>query len=226
MEQFMGWDDGAGYYVAARPTTPRQGVPDDFYSREGLSGALAKPPTLRWGGFGLSYEEEPERVGAQLVVASARERCLWLHPEGAFAAGMNAKGEFLSWGFTDNLEDPGLVHINPIVLVEFTLLFARFVWDNLVPRYGRAWEYFVEIRGARNRPWHLALALRRFPLTSREPTGDYMTQRLEGLDSPERDAYKLVASVYDFFGVEHAAIPFAQGDAIDPQQLIAESQDR
>jgi hypothetical protein len=56
--------------------------------------------------FGLSYEKEPEHAGADLVVASARERCLWLRPDGHFAAGMNAKGEFLSWGFTTRLHEP------------------------------------------------------------------------------------------------------------------------
>jgi len=223
MEQYMGWTDGAGYYVAAVPTRSAGEVPDDFYSRDGLYGALNKPPSLRYAGFGLSYEDEPERVGADLVVSSARERCLWLRPDGLFAAGMNAKGEFLSWGFTERLEEPTNVIINPWVMVEFTLLYARFVREHLAHRYGSHWDYNVQIRGARDRPWNLALGVRRFPTTAREPTGDLMSQRLRGSENPERDAYRIVASVYDFFGADRSAIPFVTGDAIDPQRLIAEA---
>jgi hypothetical protein len=70
---------------------------------------------------------------------------------------MNAKGEFLSWGYTTRLDEPTQVVINPLVLVEFTLLYTQFVRDKLTPRYGGMWDYNVEIRGARERPWHLAL---------------------------------------------------------------------
>jgi Putative DNA-binding domain len=223
MEQYMGWTDGAGYYIAALPTRSKREGPEDFYSRDGLYGALSKPPSLRWSGFGLSYEDEPERVGPDLVVSSARERCLWLRPNGLFAAGMNAKGEFLSWGFTTRLDEPTKVVINPWVLVEFTLLYTLFVRDNLRPRYGAMWDYHVEIRGARERPWHVALGFRRFPLSALEPTGDLMKQRLHGAHSPPGDAYRIVASVYDFFGADRSGIPFVTDYAIDEQKIIAEA---
>jgi hypothetical protein len=64
---------------------------------------------------------------------------------------------------------------------------------------------------------------RRFPLVAREPTGDQMKQRLHGAQSPPRDAYRIVASVYDFFGADRSAIPFVSDYAIDPQKLIAEA---
>jgi hypothetical protein len=223
MEQYMGWSDGAGYYLAALPTHSTGEVPDDFYARDGLYRALSKPPSLRWAGFGLSYEDEPERVGPDLVVSSARERCLWLRPDGLFAAGMNAKGQFLSWGFTEDLRNPTLVIINALVLVEFTLLYAKFVRENLAPRYGPDWIYHVQIRGARHRPWHLALGHRRFPISFSEPTGDSMSQPVPGTEDSERDAYRIVASVYDFFGADRSLIPFVSDGAIDAQSLIAEA---
>jgi len=225
LEQYMGWTDGAGYYLVARPT----GVsarPSDFYSSDGLFGALSKPPTIRWAGFGLSYEETPERVGTDLVVASARERCLWLRHDGVFVAGANAKGEFLSWSYARDVESPSTVQINPIVLVEFTYLFATFVWDQLAPRYGAGWSYHVEIRGARDRSWNLVLPLRRMPPGIRKPTGDLMLEDIREAASAESDAYRIVAAVYDFFGASREAIPYVQDQVIDRDAIIEESKTR
>src|SRR5262249_44149183 len=145
------------------------------------------------------------RVGTDLVVSSARERCLWLRPNGLFAAGMNAKGEFLSWGYTTRLDEPTSVVINPFVLVEFTLLYTQFIREKLNPRYGAKWNYDVERGGAGERRWVLKLGgPRRFRLQALEPSGDHMKRRLHRAHSPQRDAYRIVASVYDFFGAERS----------------------
>jgi hypothetical protein len=223
MEQYMGWTDGAGYYVVALPTRFRGEVPEDFYASDGVYGDLSKPPSLRWAGFGLSYDDEPERVGADLVVSSARERCLWLRRNGLFAAGMNAKGEFLSWGYTTRLDEPtqgcdqpisaGRIHA-PVHTIRQRQAHTSIRWHVGLQRrdQGRAGASVA-----------FGIGGSRFPLVAREPTGDQMKQRLHGARSPPRDAYRIVASVYDFFGADRSAIPFVSDYAIDPQKLIAEA---
>lgn len=224
VERFMGWGNGATVLIASHPTEADK-IPADFYSPDGLFGALSKPPTIRWAGFALSHEESPERLGTDLVVSSASERCLWLRPDGLFAAAMNADGEFLSWSYpTDPSE--GSVPINAIVLVEFALLYAKFVHDNIKARYDSPTKYWIEIRGSRSRSIGLTLPSgypRQFSFHDQPPTGDSMLQPIEEAGTAESDAYQVVAAVYDFFGVNRSLIPFTTDGRIDTAALVEQS---
>jgi hypothetical protein len=218
VEQFMGWGDGATFGLVAIPTGPPGSPPSDLYAVDGLAGALGNPPKLHHAGFNLSYDEKPERIGDALVVNAGRERCLWLQPDGRLAAAINAQGEMLSWSYRRDPDSPGAAAINHLVLTEYTFLFTRFVHQQLMPRYG-SYTYVTVILGARDREWRLTLPNRHprdLGIGEGSPTGNAMATVVPARDDAESDAYALVATVFDFFGLQRELMSFAADGKINP----------
>lgn len=221
VETFMGWTDATTYALVAVPTSPSSAIPDDFYQPEGLAGALTNPPAEHYTGFNLSYGEAPQRLGQSLVVSSGRERCLWLEPDGTFAAGVNAAGDLLTWPASHDPDRPRPLKINQLVLTEYTYLFARFVNEQLRPRFG-GYRYAVLFLGATDRPWTLTLPAGyppdRIIGDGSRPTGPNMVHPVEPGGDPGTDAYRLLTAVFDFFALARADIRFTEdhNQKIDP----------
>lgn len=221
LESFMNWKDHATLLLAAAPVEQQDSSPNGFYSVDGFAGALAKPPNLRYAGFGLSYEEAPVRVGNRLVVSSARDRALWVEESGLAVAATNSAGDFLTWGSQPT--GRGGLDINPTVLVEYTYLFCHLIAESLVPLIGGAWNVCVVLKRASGGEFPLTLPTEfvspGFAFEHRAPQSDFLEQWMPMAPTPAEAAYSLVKAVYDFFSAAPSEIRFAENQAIDVEAI-------
>jgi len=221
LESFMNWKDHTTLLLAAAPVERQEFPPNGFYSVDGFAGALAKPPSLRYAGFGLSYEEAPGRVGSRLVVSSARDRALWAEDSGLAVAATNAAGDFLTWGSRST--GRGGLDINPTVLVEYTYLFCRLIADSLAPLIPGAWNVCVVLLRARGGERPLTLptefASQGFAFEHHVPQSDSLEQWMPMASTPEKTAYLLVKAIYDFFSASPTEIRYAENEAIDVEAI-------
>src|SRR4029450_9959086 len=92
---------------------------------------------LRPEGFNLRARGSLEvRDGGLAYLADSR-RALWLDPDGTLTVGAPGTYNYLGWAMDQTRPSgirPDQVLLNPIVVVEFTLEFFRFVHRELVPR--------------------------------------------------------------------------------------------
>lgn len=217
IEQFMGWSDLPTLAISAWPRGPGR-RPDDLYSPDGLAGALHHPPVFRSNGFGLSYAEAPKRIGQALVVTS-QERCIWLEHTGVLTAATSASTEFLAWAQRDALPDSNdALRINAWVIAEYTLTFTTLVEQALIPRYGPC-DIAVSIQGASGRRRALALAPGApdhafSSFGQRQATGPDLLDCFPFDGTAEQAAFRIVLSIYEFFGHRTQDLPFAEDGRI------------
>ncbi len=174
-----------------------------FFRQDGLRGSLSGLPDLavRRSGFGLGYGLSIESIGNGMVVAEVGRRGLLVGRDGILIAMALATPEMLGWAAAAD-SDP--MPVNPFVLVEWPLEFARFVDSQLVPRAPDVgWAY--EARGARlltGTP-SLTLSTGEYPFGFAQPAVvDSPRATVEWTGDAEVDAYRLIDEFAGWFSME------------------------
>lgn len=132
IETRSGWTDVPFVAFHAVPSQPIP-RPIDFYAEGDLRTAVERPEVLRHAGFHIRTEADAEVQADGSIAAATRRRSLWLSPDGHLSAAGSADADFLGWYFNSGNQRP--IAINPRVLTEFTLEFARFFHRRLRPAY-------------------------------------------------------------------------------------------
>jgi hypothetical protein len=214
------------YVLEAHPPLGPSPLPGLFGS-EGIQGALQNPPGIRPHGFGLRVVPQIEVERGALTNRTSERVNIWLDRDGLFVTCANATERFLARSEPRDAAAPLL--INPVVLVEFTLEFCRFVHAYLKPRAGLGpWSLFVGFRGFRTRR-QITLAPGPVPpdgadlsLWDREglpASADDARDEIVSGETASQDAFKLLAHFYSYFGLPEASIPYASAGEISEEQI-------
>jgi hypothetical protein len=129
-----------------------------------------------------------------------------------FIAVYVADRDGLGWAINDRRAIPPLL-INSLTLVEFTLEFFRFVYQQLVPLASRG-QWTFAVHGHRLQTGEVGLgpgAPHRlgFALNGANATSDDFLSTFEGQGDPEFDAFTALSHIYGLWGLGEDAIPFA-----------------
>jgi hypothetical protein len=187
--------------------------------------ALARPQVLRQNGFALRWRVNSELREAGVVIR---------HDEGAtwvsrYGLTTEAHAVFddspLGWAFNQDRVAGRALVLNPIALVEITLEFFRFIDRELRPRRAaNSWTHRILCLNFRlnrvilpaGRPRQGVIDL---PV-SEVASSDDRRFTFDDVGTPQRNAFRALTEVYALFGLEPAAIPFAEHDAISEQRLL------
>lgn len=192
---------------------------DDFYSSQGVRGELSRVAQnairpdrgYALGGFGLDGGTGVEPIDQCVSLVERGSRGVLIHPLGAMAA--VASSTFL--------RDPhysqsgSVIFINHLALKEWALEFASFAHRVLLLHgRGQPWTYWSRGRlliecqpQIRVRPDYRAVV-------------DHPPHRgLVVTHDPEVDAFHLVSSFYEWFGIPAATLPEAKEGRISAQDI-------
>lgn len=183
---------------------------DDFYSSEGVRGELGRV-SLNPLGYGLGGGESVEPIDQCVSLVERGSRGVLIHPLGTMVA--VASSTFLR----DTLysQSGSVIFISHLALKEWALKFASFAHSVLLPHgRGQPWTYWSQgrllIRGQpqlRVRPDYRAVV-------------DHPPHRgLVMTHDPEVDAFHLVSSFYEWFGIPTANLPEAKEGRISAQEI-------
>lgn len=187
----------------------------DFYSSQGIMGELARVAenSLRLDhGFGLGSGMDLEPVDQCVALVEEGTRGVLIHPLGTMVA--IAGSTFL--------QDPRFHHIgsvtfvNHLALKEWALEFARFSYRVLLPHgQGVSWTFWSRGRSLREgRPPLQVRPFKRQGIVDNPPhrgillTGDR-----------EVDAFYLIASFYEWFGIPAANLPEAKEGRVSAEEI-------
>jgi Putative DNA-binding domain len=226
LEAWQGWETLPAYFLQAIP--PPDTHLQDLHEHSGLRGALEHMNVLRPEGFNLRARSSLEvRDGGLAYLADSR-RALWLDPDGTLTVGALATYNYLGWAM-DQARSAGIrpdqVLLNPIVVVEFTLEFFRFVHRELVPRAkpGR-WAFRVVCRRMHAKP-HGPVALASgvpsagvFSLV-RLASADTWKKTFDGPATAGEDAFSALRLFYELFGQPPSVIPFVVDGEISEEEI-------
>lgn len=225
LESYMGWAERAFLWLAATPVADQPAPLNGFYGRDGVEDAVARPFELRYAGFGLTYGRYENQEG-RLVSSDGDGRYLQVEPNGTLIAAATAGTSFLTRAGGSDPTTPKPLAINPVVVTEWTYLFCRFVADVLAPRVTGGFTITIGIRGGRSRPW--ALRMRQGQWSGR-PSGFFDDGSAPGMDDwreslaaslvPERDAYELLARLYNLFGLSVDDLEIIRNAAVDADAI-------
>jgi hypothetical protein len=157
------------------------------------------------------------------LAAIGEAKALWLDKDGLLTVAGVISNEWFGRGLNPNPSSEKL-HVNPLVLCEYALEFCRFVHRILMPRVERgAWLYRVVARGLQSRAAthltpgdHRALS---WPDEAHPASTDGFVEEVLSSDSPAKDAYRIVATIYAHYGLPPSAIPFTDNEALSEQQI-------
>ncbi|NVJ28735.1 ATP-binding protein [Myxococcus sp. AM011] len=150
----MKWSNVATYFLQALPpASERTGPLLNVHGEDGLRGALARPKSLRTMGFNLRQLGSLETRNGGLAYLEDPRRCISLDRDGLFTVGAYAEADFLGWYLNRARTDASSpMRLNPLVLVEFTLEFFRFVYAALIPRVSHGvWTFRIVTEGLQSR---------------------------------------------------------------------------
>ncbi|HLG69808.1 MAG TPA: ATP-binding protein [Chloroflexota bacterium] len=187
---------------------------------QGLRQMLARPPSIREGGFNLQMAAyAPDLLpGGGLRIIDPDRQALSITPSGILTWACSIGPEYLGWA----IEQYRRGGINPIAIVESTMEFCRFLIGQVVSRADvdlSAWR----VRGgmAQLHDGHARAALvpgrprTPFPHTWTEsPADGYTFEPMPLTASAGQAAFALLRLVYLQFGLDASAIPFSDGDAV------------
>lgn len=190
---------------------------DDFYSSEGVRGELGRvsDESLRGDrGFGLGSGRRIEPIGQAVALIDQGRRGLLIHPHGTIVAVAAGTARFLgvpSGGPETRLE------INGLAVREWALEFARFTHRILAPRGPEStWTYWSAGRLLREgRP--------RLHASPRGVTAVVDSPPHRGIVSagdPEVEAFSLVASFYEWFGIPARRLPGGEQSRISAREIL------
>jgi hypothetical protein len=217
-------------YLSASPIEPTS-IPSIFRSDE-VRQLLQNPPETRYSGFNLAtYDVAKIIKGERYTVGGDRKR-LDLYPDGTLIA-YATFADFLGWP-RDEAQFQERPKINSLALVEFVFDFVQLyerVLDYVDPIPSRV-RFELGLRNA-----HLpngeqlilaphglrSIGFERDTRRAPDPTVDRSHECEVSPESPHvpvgEVAYGLLERLYNWFGYQSDAIPYAQGDAIDPELI-------
>lgn len=219
------WQGAPTYFLQAYGPAGRR-FGQEYQAAAGIRGALERPPSLRHNGFNLDTHGELDVRDGNLAYVGDPRRVLWLERDGLFTAGAIGNEEYLGWAMNRQRATGQPTTINPIVLVEYTLEFFRFLHQVLVPRLPGSWTIRVAGRGWKSRSGGLKLRPGApqsvmFGVTPGHlASGDALLETFDSTGHAERDAFIALASVYGYFGYGPEKIPYADGDTISEEQVM------
>ncbi len=174
----------------------------DFYSSDGVAGALKNVTvhSLRGGigdGLGVGWEVEP--INQCMAIVEKGRRGVLIHPLGTMVAVAAGTDRFLGQPYRTSRSR---LAVKRWTVREWALEFARFAYRVLLPHgTGMSWTYWSGGRSLRTSHPQLLV------LTSEVNKGvvDHPPHRGVPLTGdPEVDAYYLISSFYEWFGVPTA----------------------
>jgi hypothetical protein len=190
-------------------------------------GLLRRLPdsALRRNGFGLAYGVNVRTSNEALVDIEEGRRGVIVEKDGSFASSVAANTGFLGWGSQQSNPPPSLasngIRLNPYVLAEYSLEFARFVRGHLMEELGRE-------------GWTLAIVARNLqtgnpiPYYPSNPTQighqayrailDSASETFPATGEAEHDGYELLRHLLEWFGVPAKGISF-----VDDERITAET---
>ena len=186
----------------------------DFYSSEGVMGELAQVVThslrLDYGfGLGNGYDFEPV------------DQCVALIQEGTRSVLINPLGTMVAIAGSAFFRDPrfpdrSVRFVNHLALKEWALEFARFSYRVLAPQgQGVSWTFWS--RGRRLREGQPALQVRPF---NRQGVVDNPPHRgIPLTGDPEVDAFYLIASFYEWFGIPAANLGESEAGRVSAEEI-------
>lgn len=234
IEALAGWANSPFFALHAVPSqsVPR---PQDFYAEDGLRRALQHPSVLRRTGFHVRTEAGVEVQGDGSLAAFSGRRVLWLSPDGVLSAAAVADADFLGWYVNEGHQRP--TAINPRVLSEYTLEFARLFHQRIRPLHAGLWNIWLSVVGF-DRDGGVVLVpeigwggdLARFwrdaHWEQHEPLQPTVHRRVDSTEAPGSDAYLLLGELYASFGCPPDDIPFVENRSVSEARLLAEMGNR
>ena len=224
LEQQIEWSRIPAYFLASVPPSGSS-RPQDFYALDGLRQSLSRPSTLRSAGFGLTYGVDVRVLDGAIVSVDPERTVVMIDPDGLALAGGAGTPDFLGWAQDQVRPRPKELRINPVVIVEHTLEFSRFVYRELVPRWGpKRWRLFAAVRRAQTgeRPLALSSGYRpNFPFGFRKAEQDNLIDFVDMTGDAGTDAFRLLTIVYGVFGITPDGIPFVSDGRVDEKKILA-----
>jgi hypothetical protein len=221
------------FILAAIPTQPVE-IPTLFARRNAeIVRLLEQPPELRPSGFDLNTGAPARIIRGQLRRAvNTGYKILDLWRDGTLIFVATGGAEFLCWG--KQTRAGGRLRINPLVLIESTYLFAelaRKVFEHAQP-HPEEIKYRLQLQNmtVNSEPCVLIpgpLGAFQWEFGTNIHTAPDSSVTITGQDSdphPGAVAFKLVAELYTWFGLEHDQIPYTEG--LNDQLVISPDQIR
>ena len=223
-------NEAPAYVLAATPF-PAMDAAGMFESKSHpIVVALRTPPEIRNSGFDMDIGDEPHIQNGQSRRSLSRGYKgleFWFDGTLVFAA---SGSRFLAWGDRSH----GALGINSVVLAESVYLFC-YLFETLMDACRATPDqivYSVQLRRmcVNNNPpllWPGEPTRLRFPSDATQAPGCECQREvtLPGTLPLEVAAYRVLGSVYSWFGLEHDAIPFVRRDdtppALNPEAIAA-----
>jgi len=189
----------------------------------GVRGALLRPDVIRDAGF-TPYPGRVEVREAGLAMVGPERQALWLEKDGLLTAGGVVTNDWFARDPRRSTEQHDL-HLNSLVLCEYSLEYFRFVYRVLIPRTPPGpWLFRVTARGLRSRGGGTKLSPgdHRDPLrirSGRAASTDVIDETFHGSGSASKDAFTAVAAIYAHYGLPPSSIPFTTDGAISAEAI-------
>ena len=202
-----------------------------FYTTDGVMGLMRDLPQhdLRRSGFGLGYGVHVKATDDALVDIEEGRRGLLVTRAGRAAAVAAANAGFLGWASERaippaNVAGIDAIRLNPYVLAEYALEFARFVHLELGPRLnGPTWTLGVVARNLKS-----GIPMPYVPSNPHEwmhqaflPVIDNAVETFPSTGDVEVDAYELLRLLVQLFGLPESLIPFVTDGRIRAETILA-----
>ena len=204
------------YVLSAMPSEPCDMTPMFESSSHPIVELLSEPPVLRSHGFDLTTDSTPKIVaGERRRAMNSEYKGLALSVDGILTFVARGDEWFLAPSAFGTIDESQPIRIDPLPLIESSYLFCDL--GNRVYELAGAPPTTVtyQIRYARlERQGQPPLLMHSSSHRAKEaPAGD-MKREVNVLFSVpfEAVAFRLVASVYTWFGLEHDQIPFISRD--------------
>lgn len=194
---------------------------DGFYDE--IRQAFTHTAPLRNMGFNLnSVGYETTTQEGALIKAGTRPAGLRLDPNGTLTMILKADRGLLGWGVNHDVSKG--FRINPVVLVEMTFEFVRFIFSTLQEKGLGDWEYYIAARNLRTS--HVILIPGRpsemfWGEGGETATSDNISHTLETTSKPGSDTYQIIEEIYSIFTLSKSDIPYSSDDEITHQTINA-----
>jgi hypothetical protein len=224
----VGFTTEATYALIATPEQPIDATA--IFNRESaVTDTLRHPPELRSSGFDLDTGFEPEIIeGTQRRTLSPGYKGLAFWRDGILIFAAPGNNFFLAWG---NHATTAPYAINPISLIESVLLFcmlAKQLYDHChAQNVPRRIALHLSHMCVDNQPpllWPGIPGIVRFRGDAKVAPSCDVEVHIEslGTEEPEVTAYRLVAELYAWFGLEREAIPYIDRARVHPAVNVRE----
>jgi hypothetical protein len=212
-----------GPILAIEAVNPTAIPMNGFYDASaGARPLLAHPPALRAHGFNLSHEGNVT-VDSGAFVVGWSGTAVRAEPDGSYCAVAAATANFLGWAMDQVVPRPRGLRLNPLAVVEFVYEAVRLGFELVdlggVPPTSLQWRLVaqglqsnqVELQPGPHRSFALA--------GTSQASSDDWRKDFQAVDL-EHTAFVALEQFYALFGHGPDAIPYAQGQRVDPSAIV------